>query len=423
MTEITGYAFPNDIVVTWSLMIVMYPYITGFVAGSFVVSALYHVFGREEFRPVARLSMATAFAFLAVATAPLLLHLGHPERGIYVMVTPNFTSAMAGFGLLYSGYFVLLALEVWFVWRREIIESARRSRGAKRFFYAALALGTYDTSPKALAIDHKAAKFLAALALPGACMLHGYVGFIFGGIKANPWWSTPLMPVIFLLSAAVSGIALLTVLYQVVSKIGGREIDAKCVSALASWLWFFLILTLTLELLEIVVMAYEKSEEWHIVAQLLTTRLQFSFISMQMIVGGLIPLILLAIVVTMNRHLTAALRNTLATVSAVLLLFQVFSMRWNIVIGGQLMSKSLRGLRSPYHAELFGREGVLMAIALLVTPFVILWIFDRVLPIGAGEEEPHAAAEHGAPALAGAAGSPALLPHGEDEPGVRIAAE
>jgi predicted membrane protein len=145
-----------------------------------------------------------------------------------------------------------------------------------------------------------------------------------------------------------------------------------------------LILTITLELLELIVMAYERSESWLIISQLITTRLSFSYMTMQMIVGGLIPLILLAVVVLMNRYLHEKVRNTLATVAALLTLLQVFSMRWNIVIGGQLMSKSLRGLRSPYEPEVFGREGVLMAIALFVAPFVILWVFDRML----GIEEP-----------------------------------
>ena len=384
MPEITGFAFPNDVHVTWSLMIVMYPYITGFVAGSFIVTSLYHLFGRQEFKPIARLAMATSFAFLLVASLPLQLHLGQPQRGPSVMVTPHFTSAMAGFGILYSFYLVVLVLEVWFVWRQEIIDRAKRSRGVVRAFYAVLALGTYDQSPEAVEIDHRAIQILAGIGLPAACMLHGYVGFIFGAIKANPWWSTPLMPVIFLLSAAVSGIALLILLYQVFARLDRRPVVATCMSALARWLWFFLILTITLELLELIVMAYEKSESWLIISELLTTRLEFSYVTMQMIVGGLIPLILLAVVVLMNRYLHDRVRNTLSTVAALLCLLQVFSMRWNIVIGGQLLSKSLRGLRSPYEPEVFGREGVLMAIALIVAPFVILWVFDRLL----GIEEP-----------------------------------
>ncbi|MBI5070634.1 MAG: polysulfide reductase NrfD [Deltaproteobacteria bacterium] len=381
MPEISGFAFPNDIHVHWSLMIVMYPYITGFVAGSFIVTSLYHVFGRQEFKPIAKLSLAASFCFLLIAGMPLQLHLGHPERGIFVMITPHFTSAMAGFGLLYTTYLVIVALEVWFVWRQDIIEAARRARGLKRSLYKAMALWTYDSSPEAQEVDHKVITVLAGIGLPMACMLHGYVGFIFGAIKANPWWSTPLMPVIFLLSAAVSGIALLSVVYQVVSKLRRAPAEEPTVSALARWLWFFLILTITLELLEIIMLAYEKDESWHIISQLLTTRLEFSFITVQMIIGGMIPLILLGIVVMANKYMAPRLRNGLTVAASLLLLLQVFSMRWNVVIGGQLLSKSLRGLRSTYNPELFGREGVLMAIALFITPFVLMFLFDRLLPI------------------------------------------
>ncbi len=392
MPEITGYAFPNDIHVHWSLMIVMYPYITGFVAGSFIVTSLYHLFGKKEFEQVARLALGASFCFLLVAALPLQLHLGHPERGISVLVTPNFTSAMAGFGILYGFYFIIVALEVWFVFRKEIIETARRSRGLKRRLYAAMALWTYDTSPEAVEIDHRAVRILTAIGLPSACMLHGYVGFIFGGIKANPWWSTPLMPVIFLLSAAVSGIALLILLYQVTSKLQRRQVQRDTVQGMARWLWFFLIITVTLELLEIIMLAYERSEEWAIISPLLTTRLQFSFISIQMIVGSLIPFILLAVVVMMNRYLHDRLRNTLTFFASLLLLVQVFSMRWNVVIGGQLLSKSFRGLRSAYEPHMFDREGILVAIALFLAPFVLLWVFDRVLSIeppgGSHEDRP-----------------------------------
>jgi hypothetical protein len=207
------------------------------------------------------------------------------------------------------------------------------------------------------------------------------------------------MPVIFLLSAAVSGIALLSILYQVVAKLNRRVIEGRTVAALARWLWFFLILTITLELLEIIMLAYEKSEAWHIISQLLTTRLEFSFITVQMVVGGLIPLILLGIVVLMDKYLHERIRNTLCIASSILLLIQVFSMRWNIVIGGQLLSKSFRGLRSPYSPEVFGREGVLMAIVLVILPFVLLWLFNRVLPIF-GDDPPAGGAHHDGPSEA-----------------------
>ena len=75
--DYSNYVYPNE-EVEWTAMIVMYPYITGLVAGAFIVSSLYHVFGDEKLAPVAKLSLLKALAFAAFACTPLLLHLGHP---------------------------------------------------------------------------------------------------------------------------------------------------------------------------------------------------------------------------------------------------------------------------------------------------------------------------------------------------------
>jgi Ni/Fe-hydrogenase subunit HybB-like protein len=379
--QVVGFAFPNDIHITWSLMIVLYPYLTGIVAGAFVISSLYHLFGREELKPISRFSLATSFAFLAFATLPLLNHLGHPERALNIIFTPNFSSAMAGFGILYNTYLLILLLEVWFVWRRDIILLARRNRGWKRRLYAAMALWTYDISPGAMEKDATATRVLAGIGIPAACMLHGYVGFLFGALKANPWWSTPLMPIIFLASGVTSGIAMLIVLYQISMRFSGRRIDGETIASLNRWLWLFMIVTVSLELLEIITLAYEKSEEWEAIHPLLTTKLAFSFISVQLIIGSLIPFILLMIAVTMNKYLHDRVRNTLSFVSALLLLIQVFAMRWNVVIGGQLLSKSFRGFRDTYYPQLFEKEGILAAAFIVTLAFVTLLVFSRILPV------------------------------------------
>lgn len=373
------FSFPNDMHIHWSLMIVMYPYITGLVAGAFIVSSLYHVFNREEFKPISRFALLTSFAFLCFAMAPLILHLGKPFRAMNIMITPNTSSAMAGFGFFYMIYFTILVLEVWLVFRRDIVEIARQSRGLKRLVYKLLALGVYDVSPEAIQLDRKVVVGLAAIGIPAACTLHGYVGFLFGALKSNPWWSTPLMPVIFLFSAVVSGIALLVILYQIICSFKGWEISAKCISALARWLWLFMILTVTLELLEIITLGYEKSEEWEVIATLLTTKLSVSFIGIQMIAGALIPFLLLMIIVLLDHYLHPRVRNTLAFTASLLLLIQVFSMRWNVVIGGQMFSKSLIGFRD-YHPEMFGKEGVLAAVGLLAISFVWLFVLNKILP-------------------------------------------
>ena len=386
--EVTGYLFPNDIHIMWSLMIVMYPYVTGIVAGAFIVSSLYHVFGRKKLKPVARLSMVASLAFLLVAPMPLLIHLGHPERALNIVITPHFTSAMAAFGMIYTLYLILVLFEIWLVYRKEIILLARRSRGFKRWFFAVLALGVYDISEEALDVDKRSITVLAAIGIPAACILHGYVGFMFGSVKANVWWSTPLMPVIFLFSAVTSGIAMVVVLYIVFSKFNDRPIVGDCVQALAQWLWLFTFLTVTMELLEIVSLAYEKNEEWLVIEPLLTTKLAFSFIGVQLIFGSLIPIILLGIVVLMRRYLTDPLRNTITFLAGLILLIQVFAMRWNVVIGGQIFSKSLTGFRENYVPGLFEKEGIITALVIFLLPFVFLAIFNRFLPVYAGTDEP-----------------------------------
>jgi Ni/Fe-hydrogenase subunit HybB-like protein len=387
MAEHGGYLFPNDLHILWQLMIVMYPYITGLVAGAFILSSLYHVFHRNELRPIGRLSLVASLGFLIFAPMTLLLHLGHPERCFNIMLTPNLSSAMAMFGFIYAVYMGLLLFEIWLVHRPDIIMLASRSTGWKRGFYKCLALGVYDISEESKRVDHGVLVVLASLGIPAASLLHGYVGFIFGAVKANPWWSTPLMPIIFLCSAIVSGIAMVILLYQVGMKFSGRRIDAPCMQSLARWLWLFVILSVTLELLEIMTLAYERAEEWTVIGPLLGDQLAFSFIGIQLVLGAMVPIILLGIVVLMSRYLTDQIRNALCFTASLLLLMQVLAMRWNVVIGGQIFSKSLRGFREGHFPGLLEKEGILVAVILFILPLVFIGLFNRVLPVFEPPEE------------------------------------
>lgn len=374
---ISGYVYPNEVEIQWSVLIVLYPYITGLVAGAFIASSLYHVFGKKEIKPVARFALLTALAFLLVATMPLLAHLGHPERGIEIMFTPHLTSAMSGFGYIYSFYLIVVGLEIWLSFREDIVKAALNSKGWKELLYSALALFSYDISEKALHEDEKLARKLAIIGIPSAAFLHGYVGFIFGGIKANPWWSTPLMPIIFLMSAIVSGIALLILLYIATMKIRKHAIDHKCLHSLAHYLWVFLILDVALELLEIVSMKYESLEEIEIINTLLSDKIAFTFYGVQLTLGIFVPFVLLLLAGIMEKRET--LKMIMISISSVLVVIGVFAMRWNVVIGGQEISKSLSGTIT-YVPVFFSLEGVLPAIIIFALPFFILFVLTYILP-------------------------------------------
>jgi len=211
---VQGYIYPNEFELQWGLLVVLYPYLTGLVAGAFILASLERVFNVKEVQPTYRLSLLTALAFLIVAPLPLLLHLGHPERAHQIFLTPNSQSAMAMFGFVYAWYLaVVLLLEIWLDYRKDLVLWARRETGWKRWVHYAITLGATDLSDRSLRFDESAGRWITVIGIPSAFLLHGYVGFIFGSIKANPWWSSVLMPVVFLFSAIVSGIALVLVLY------------------------------------------------------------------------------------------------------------------------------------------------------------------------------------------------------------------
>jgi Ni/Fe-hydrogenase subunit HybB-like protein len=373
-----GFVYPNEYEVAWGLLIVLYPYITGLVAGAFVVSSLYHVLGLQILKPVARLSLLTSLAFLLVAPLSLMAHLGQPLRALEIFWTPNLRSAMAGFGYIWLFYLMIVLLETWMVFRPDIVGRAQASQGGPLgLLYRLFALGGYDLSPRALEVDHKAIKFLAAVGVPVAFILHGYVGFIFGAIKANPWWSTPLMPIIFLMSAIVSGIALLIVIYAITSRLRRVAMDRACLGQLSALLLGFLVLDLAMTGLELLSMAYEQEESWHIISRLLRERLAFSYLGVQLVLGALLPAALLIIVATLG---VGQRLNTMSRVGVSgLVLVGVFAMRWNVVIGGQLFSKSLRGFKE-FSVSFWGQEGIAMAGAVMLLPVIILVVLIYLLP-------------------------------------------
>ncbi|MCG8563869.1 MAG: polysulfide reductase NrfD [Desulfobacterales bacterium] len=380
---VSNFVFPNDLHVHWSMMIVLYPYITGLVDGAFIIAALYYLFGVKSLRPVARFSLLFALAFLACATLPLLLHLTRPERNINMLITPSPTSAMAGFGYIYAVSMGVLMAIIFFVYRPDLVARRNQATGKMKLLYRVLTLDSIDLSQNALELDQKLIKILVGLGIPVAAVLHGYVGFIFGGVKANPTWSTPLMPVIFLFSACVSGISAVIIAYVVIRRFTGRDIDLDCVVTMVKTLTLFFILAFSFEMLEVFSHSYLKTGYHHMVEGLLNGPLAGSFWLWQVKICSGIPLIILGVLAFFKPGKTGYIR--LASLTSVLLLLQVLIMRWNVVIGGQLMSKSARGY-TEFHPEWFDKEGILAVIIVMAIPFVILHVLGRIVPFFNGED-------------------------------------
>ncbi|MBU0731182.1 MAG: polysulfide reductase NrfD [Proteobacteria bacterium] len=393
------FVYPNEFIY-WSIQIVMYPYMTGLVAGAFVLSSLYHVFGQEDLKDMARFSLVFSLALLPVAMMPLMYHLQQPLRGINVMFTPHFTSAIAAFGIVFSTYALIVISEIWFVYRKYFVEQVAELKGKDDFgsrfmsvLYTILTLGAFDISDAAVAKDKKAVKILAAIGIPVACFLHGYAGFIFGSVKANALWMSPLMPVIFIMSAIVSGIALCMITYiaimewkkfkailargmgdQSVLHIRGVEMDV--VKKASRYLLGFLVAAISLELLDLIFRGYTAMKSWDILREVMYEEDFVKIFILQYGLGNLLPFILL---------LLPKLDIKRTVVALLLILFGVFMMRWNVVIGGQAFSLSFAGFMHyhipfwPHNLETY-KEGVFGALTVAATPFAIFWVINKVVP-------------------------------------------
>ena len=375
---VEGFMYPNEVELQWSVLIVLYPFITGLVAGAFILASLERVFRVEAVRPTYRLALLTALAFLLVAPLPLQLHLGHPERSLEMYLTPHRSSAMAMFGFVYLWYLMaVLLLEIWLDYRRDIVLKSQTSTGLARLFYRVLTLGSNNISERSLRIDDRLGYVITLIGIPSAFLLHGYVGFIFGSVKANPWWSTPLMPIVFIFSAMVSGIAAVMLLYMVSTRLRGREMDIRCLDKIAQYLFYTFVIDFSLEMLDLLQRIYEADESFRSLDFMVHTRLWKSQVIVQILLGTVTPIALLGL--TQMLKLKEMVRRRIYTLAGCLTLVGIFAMRWNVVIGGQLFSKSFLGYTT-YKMGFATREGLLPAIVLMILPFAILWVLVKLLP-------------------------------------------
>ncbi|MEO0240630.1 MAG: NrfD/PsrC family molybdoenzyme membrane anchor subunit [candidate division WOR-3 bacterium] len=378
LRSIEGFIYPNEIELRWSILIVLYPYVTGLVAGAFILASLEKVFEIRDVRPTYRLSLLTALAFLICAPLPLVFHITHPFRGFEIFLTPHLSSAMAVFGFVYIWYLMaILLIEIWLEYRKEIIEFSKINKGIKGFIYKILTLGVKEINEEIEDFDKRFSKFIAVIGIPSAILLHGYVGFIFGSVKANPWWSSVIMPVIFLFSAMVSGIALVIFIYMVLNYLKGKEPSIPCLDAMAKYLLYSIIIDFSLEMLDLVQRIYEAEEFFDMFQILIKGKLFISLFIFQILIGAILPILFLGYIRIFGSS-DSAKKFTYFLVS-VMVLIGIFATRWNVVIGGQLFSKSLRGL-TIYKLGLIGREGIYASMGLLFLPFLILLFLIWLLP-------------------------------------------
>jgi len=143
------------------------------------------------------------------------------------------------------------------------------------------------------------------------------------------------------------------------------------------YLIFFMVFSISLELLDLVFRGYTAVKSWDILRHIIYGKDFINIFLLQYVLGNLVPFILL-LLPGITRRRTA--------LSALLVLFGVFMMRWNVVIGGQSFSLTFSGYMDyvlpiiPRSLETF-KEGLGGALLIAVLPFIIFWILNKILHV------------------------------------------
>jgi len=320
--------------VPWGLWVAAYIYFIGLSAGSFLISALVYVFGVKRFEAIGRTALFTALVTLLLALLSIWADLGHMGRAWHVLAYPNFESPMAWMIWLYGAYSLLLAVELWFLIRRDLVIGTAGT-GWRARAYRVLTLGSRDDSDASAARDRRVVRVLATIGVPVAIMFHGGVGALFGVVAARPAWNSGLFPILFLLSALASGGALLTLVAAVFQDGWRRNRDT--VVALGRLVLGLLLLDVLFQVSEYLIASYGQVPG-HIegLKLIFTGPYWWVFWGWQLALGTLIPIVLLAAPQTRSNPRFVSLAGLLIAVGFI-------GLRLNIVIPA-LASEEITGL-------------------------------------------------------------------------------
>ncbi|MDI3316308.1 MAG: polysulfide reductase NrfD [Bacillota bacterium] len=310
----------------WGLWIALYIFFLGLSAGAFLLSSLVHVFGQEQFQPVGRDALLAAILSMMIGMLFVWLDLGHPERALNAWIFWNPRSVLAWEIRFYVLYIALLAAELYFSMRTDLIRAAQGS-GWRARVAAWLRLGSRDLSEAAERRDRRIRKILGIVGIPLAVFgVHGGTGLLFAAARARPAWNTGIFPVIFVVSAITSGAALALLLYWTRERVSGRPADPELMDSLSKFLVALLTLDWMLQVFEYVVAVYDAGpHELEILTAQFLGPFAWTFWGLQLTVGAILPILLM--VRSWRRH-----DRRLQPLAALLVLAGIVGVRVNIVV-------------------------------------------------------------------------------------------
>ncbi len=281
----------------FGISIAIYFYLTGLSAGSFIISTLAYGFGFEKYKSLGKVGVVLATLLLIAAPMFLLLHSGRPLRAWHLFVYLNATSPISWGSFLLTIYPINCLIYGFFMFRG----------------------------------NARLTKIFGLIGIPLALMVHGYTGFILSFAKAHALWRTSLMPILFLTSAMVSGVAMMILVTIIKDRFFSekRQVNTEVVYGLGKMLLWLLVFDLFLSLSDLGVHYFSEAESMETARLFLTGALAPTFVGIETLLGKVLPLVLISNSRTRNLAMYGF--------ASVLVMVGIFFMRCNVVLGGEFI--------------------------------------------------------------------------------------
>jgi protein NrfD len=381
----TGHRLTNyGSYIPWGLWVAVYIYFIGLSAGSFLLSTLVYVVRIEKLEKIGKLALFTAFGCLVAALVSIWLDIGHPFRVYRIILNPS--SMMSWMGYLYSAYFLIVLIELWYATRVDLINTARTGKGGSAGLARLLSLGSTDTSEEAIKHDTRVLRVLGTLGVPLAIAFSGGVGALFGVAGARPHWHSGLTPIVFFIGALASGGALLAAVTYICGPDKNKKQFNGTMKFLGTIVLALVLFEFLLEISEILVGLYPGIPAEGIpLKAMLTGQHWYVFWIIHVLLGIALPVVILFAKALPGRKPDAPAGSAIAF-ACLLVVVTFMAVRLNIVIPAQI-NPEIAGLENAFTGPglhyAYQPSAMEWLVSLWVTSFSVLLflIGEKLLPI------------------------------------------
>ncbi|MEE9594670.1 MAG: NrfD/PsrC family molybdoenzyme membrane anchor subunit [Candidatus Hydrothermarchaeales archaeon] len=329
--------------VPWILLLQVYVFFAVSSTGVGFIASFGAVFGNEKYKSISRLATFLSIVLLLAAFAAIGMEQERTFRTfVWIALSPNLSSPLVGMSLFY-----IMKL----VW--EIAD----------FIFATLH-------------RHSIARVAATLGLLSGIAAVSNLGSVFGLVGTRTLWHGAFMPLNFILSAIVSGAAIIIFVVIGTYYAWKREIPPhlkETLDGLGKILAFSLAVLLFFNIWNMRTGLWAQPEKYAEMMLLLSGGLAINFWGFELILGILIPLFILI------RQRTRTLDGLFF--SSFLVMVGMFAARYNHMIGGQLIPVIGGGFQAIYNPSLLewaAALGVFGLVAYFYTLGTILFGFREL---------------------------------------------